>query len=145
MNELTHKVGLGLVLKFAVGTILLSGMSIAFAASETVTLSGNNEVPPVTTSASGTGAISVAGDKTVSGSVTVKGMEATAAHVHEGEVGKNGPVAVALTKAADGKWTVPDGAKLTDAQYESYKAGKLYINVHSATHKDGEVRGQLKP
>ena len=145
MNALTHKVGLGLTLKFAVGTILLTGMSMTFAASDTLTLSGNEEVPAVTTSASATGAINVAADKTVSGGVTTKGIEVTAAHIHEGEAGKNGPVAIALTKAADGKWVVPDGAKFTDAQYESYKAGKLYVNVHSAAHKDGEIRGQLKP
>jgi hypothetical protein len=40
---------------------------------------------------------------------------------------------------------VPEGAKLTDAQYESYKAGNLYYNIHSAAYKGGEVRGQIKP
>jgi hypothetical protein len=40
---------------------------------------------------------------------------------------------------------VPADAKLTDEQYESYTAGDLYINVHSAGHKDGEIRGQIKP
>jgi hypothetical protein len=33
---------------------------------------------------------------------------------------------------------------LTDAQYDAYKAGGLYINVHSSEHKSGEIRGQLK-
>jgi hypothetical protein len=42
-------------------------------------------------------------------------------------------------------WSVPTGAKLTDAQYQSYKAGGLYVNVHSDAHKDGEMRSQLKP
>jgi len=42
-------------------------------------------------------------------------------------------------------WAVPSGMKLTDAQYAAFKAGDLYVNVHSAQHQGGEVRGQLKP
>ena len=145
MNALIHKTKASLVLRSAVATILFGGMSMVFAASEMVKLSGNNEVPPVTTSASGDGSINVAADKTVSGSLTTQGMTATAAHIHEGEAGKNGPVVISLTKDAGDKWVVPDGTKFSDAQYESYKAGKLYFNVHSAAHKDGEIRGQLKP
>ncbi|MEO6024383.1 MAG: CHRD domain-containing protein [Burkholderiales bacterium] len=145
MNALAHKGRFGLVLRSAVGSILLGSMSLALAATEAVMLSGNEEVPPVSTSASGSVTIQINSDKTVSGSVTTKGIAATAAHVHEGEAGKNGPVVISLTKASDDKWAVPDGAKLSDAQYESYKAGKLYVNVHSAAHKDGEIRVQLKP
>jgi hypothetical protein len=35
--------------------------------------------------------------------------------------------------------------RFTDEQYASYLAGNLYINVHSAEHKPGEIRGQLRP
>ena len=51
---------------------------------------------------------------------------------------------VPLTKSGD-TYTVPDGRKLTAAQLDALKAGNLYVNVHSAAHKDGEIRGQLKP
>lgn len=81
----------------------------------------------------------------VSGRVTTEGIEATAAHIHVGAAGKNGPVIVPLVKSSGNVWSVPAGAKLTDAQYASYKAGDLYINVHSAKYKGGEIRGQLKP
>jgi len=39
----------------------------------------------------------------------------------------------------------PPGSKLTDEQYASFKAGNLYVNVHSTEHKPGEIRAQLKP
>ena len=111
-----------------------------------VTLSGSKEVPPVTTSATGGGTITVGDDKSVSGSVKTSGVAATAAHIHIGARGKNGPVIVPLAKGSDGStWSVAAGAKLTDAQYDAYKAGNLYVNVHSAANKGGEIRGQLKP
>jgi hypothetical protein len=110
-----------------------------------VTLSGKDEVPPVSTSASGSGTIVIGEDKSVSGSVTTTGVAGVAAHIHVGAAGKNGPVIVPLKKTAENVWSVPEGAKLTDAQYASYKAGDLYVNVHSAANKGGEIRGQLKP
>ena len=123
--------------------ILMSGW--AFAANVDVKLSGDQEVPPVKTSATGNGTLNVNDDKSVSGSVTTSGINGVAAHIHNGAPGKNGPVAVPLTKDGDNKWTVGPGAKLTDAQFADFKAGNLYVNVHSAAHKDGEIRGQLKP
>lgn len=110
-----------------------------------VALSGAQEIPPVTTSATGTGTVNVGADRSLSGGVTVSGLEVTAAHIHDAGPGKNGPIVVPLTKVSDTVWNVPPGTKLTDAQYESYKAGNLYFNIHSAAHKAGEIRGQIKP
>ena len=111
-----------------------------------VTMSGAEEVPPVTTSASGSGTITVNEDKSVSGSIKITGATILAAHIHIGPAGRNGPIIIPLTKGSDGStFSVPAGRKLTDAQYEAYKAGNLYVNVHSAKYKGGEVRGQLKP
>jgi hypothetical protein len=109
-----------------------------------VELSGVNEVPPVTTPAAGTGTVTIKDDRSVSASITVTGMTATAAHIHEGAAGANGPVIVPFTKTGDNTFAAPDGAKLTEAQYASYKAGNLYVNVHSAKNPPGEVRAQLK-
>jgi hypothetical protein len=121
-------------------------LSLAVSAqSMKVTLSGAQEVPPVMTSASGVGAIMVAPDGAVSGTITTTGVEGTMAHIHEAPMGQNGPVIVPFTKTADNIWSAPAGAKLTDAQLQSLKNGNLYLNVHSATNKPGEIRAQLKP
>jgi hypothetical protein len=122
---------------------LLGGTTAAIAGP--VTLSGSQEVPPVQSTGTGTGTITVNDDKSVSGSVTTKGVKATMAHIHEAAPGQNGGVVIPLTKKGDNEWTVPADAKLTDAQYQAYKAGNLYVNVHSDAHKSGEIRGQLKP
>jgi hypothetical protein len=123
--------------------LALAGTAVA--ADVKVTLTGGEEVPAVTTSATGTGTITIKDDKTVTGSVTTKGVMGTAAHIHLAPAGKNGPPIITLTKKSESEWTVPEGSKLTDEQYAAYKAGSLYVNVHSAANKGGEIRGQLKP
>jgi hypothetical protein len=109
-----------------------------------VHLTGAEEVPPVSTSASGDGKFSIGSDGSVKGSVNVSGMQAVAAHIHMGAKGQNGPVIVPLTKSGD-SFAAPEGAKLNDAQLAAYKAGNLYVNVHSPQHKGGEIRAQLQP
>ena len=121
------------------------GSGAAVAAESQLMLSGSHEVPAVTTSAKGNGTISIDDTMAVSGSVTTEGLVGTMAHIHEAATGKNGPPIITLEKEGENKWVVPTGAKLTDAQYKSYKDGGLYVNVHSAEHKGGEIRDQIKP
>jgi hypothetical protein len=111
-----------------IGSLLMAGVlaaGAALAADVKVSLTGAEETPPVTSSATG--------------------IEGTVAHIHLGAPGKAGPPIITLTKNSDGSWSVPAGSKLTDEQFASFKAGELYVNVHSAEHKAGEIRGQLKP
>ncbi len=134
-------------LLIAVALLTLSacaGMGGGSGKSVGVRLTGAEEVPPVSASGSGTGNITVNDDGTVSGSVTTTGVQGTMAHIHQGAKGQNGPVIVPLAKNGD-TYTVPSGAKLTDAQMQAFKAGNLYVNVHTAANKGGEVRGQLQP
>jgi hypothetical protein len=129
--------------KSMLAAALFMAAGVAFAADVKVTLSGANEVPPVTTSATGEGTITVADDGAVSGSVTTKGVQGTAAHIHMGAAGKNGPVIVPFTKEGD-TYKAAAGAKLNADQMKAFKAGELYFNVHSAANPNGEIRGQLK-
>ena len=110
-----------------------------------VILSGNQEVPPVTTTATGSGTIKVLNDRSVSGSVTTSGVAGTAAHIHMGAKGTNGPVIVPLNKTGDNIWSVPASIRLNDTQYEAFGLGNLYVNVHSAANPGGEIRGQITP
>lgn len=126
-------------------TAALALSSAVFAKDVNVSLTGAEEVPAVNTTAVGVGTISIDKDNTVTGSIKTTGIEGTAAHIHLAPAGKNGPPIITLTKGEGGVWTVPAGSKLTPEQHESFNAGDLYVNVHSADHKPGEIRTQLKP
>lgn len=123
---------------------LILAASTGYAGDVKVTLAGSEEVPPVTTSATGAGTITIKDDKSVSGSVKTKDIVGVAAHIHLASAGKNGPPIITLIKTSEDIWTVPDGSKLTDEQLAAFKAGDLYVNVHSAANKGGEIRAQLK-
>lgn len=122
---------------------MLALAGAAFAKDVKVMLSGQNEVPPVATQASGEGVITIADDGAVGGSVTTKGIDATAAHIHLGAAGTNGPVVVPFVKEGDTFKPIA-GAKLNADQMKAFDEGKLYFNVHSAAHPGGEIRAQLK-
>jgi hypothetical protein len=110
-------------------------------------MNGAAEVPPNPTTAKGS--VTAAFDTTTK-KLTWKGTysglsgPATAAHLHAGEPGKNGGVAVPLFAGAAAKSPFEGEATLTDAQAADLLAGKLYANIHTETHKAGEIRGQLK-
>ena len=126
----------------SVAAVFITGINFA-SAGVNVILTGEKEVPSVITNAIGESNIKVATDTSISGTVTTTGMEGTAAHIHEGPPGKNGPVIITLKKVSDKIWEVPPGTRLTEGQYANYKSGNLYLNVHSATYKSGEIRGQI--
>jgi hypothetical protein len=120
-----------------------SSMHHMMSSGQSVTLTGANEVPAVSTSASGSGMVTVNEDHTVTAKIIATGMSATAAHIHQAAKGANGKVIVPFTKTGDNEFSAPPGARLTDEQYQAYKAGDLYVNVHSAAHPGGEIRAQL--
>jgi hypothetical protein len=106
-------------------------------------LSPSEEVPP--TNSKGSGSVTATYD-TGSKKLTWKGSysgltgPATAAHFHAGEKGKNGGVAVPIAPSTS---PLEGSATLNDQQAADLMAGKLYVNVHTAQNKGGEIRGQL--
>jgi hypothetical protein len=118
-------------------------------------LTGSQEVPPVTTNASGVTDIYVHSLKCPAatsasqcfhpiGSVSVAGLTPTAVHVHQAAPGQNGPVIVPLVRMSDTLWVIPSGATINRDQYEAWWNGNTYVNVHTAANPNGELRGQLK-
>lgn len=107
-------------------------------------LSANNEVPPNDSKGSGSVAVTYdSSSKKLSwkGSYTGLSGPATAAHFHAGDKGKNGGVVIPMAPASS---PLEGSATLTDAQAADLMAGKLYVNVHTAAHKAGEIRGQVE-
>lgn len=107
-------------------------------------LNGSQENPPTPSTAAGSGILVVDPvTRAASGSITITGMTATAAHIHLAASGSNGPVIVPLTDTGGGVFIVPAGASLTADQFRAYKQGELYFNAHSITNPGGEIRGQI--
>jgi hypothetical protein len=108
-------------------------------------LNGGQEVPAINSPATAHSTIAVGVDRSVTGGIETSNIDGVSTHIHEGAAGINGPVLVTLSKTSASQWEVPAGTTLTPAQYESFKAGNLYVNVHSAGHPNGEIRAQLHP
>ena len=109
-------------------------------------MSNAQEVPTNASTATGNGLLTFdAATRKISGRVALTGMTATAAHIHTGVQGVNGPVIFSMTESAPGSgiWTTAADAALTDAQITNLKSGGLYFNAHSAAFPGGEIRGQI--
>lgn len=120
-----------------------------------VSLGGEFEVPPVATTAVGTGSFTV--DRTtgaLTGSITVTGTATPvfAAHIHTGFAGKNGPITVTLNAdpLVTGRYNVPpamilDPADPVGGPLATFLAGGMYVNAHTNAVGTGELRGQIVP
>ena len=102
-------------------------------------LTGDNEVPAVSTSASGRAALTVNTDTQglVLHAYTSDLDDASAAHIHQGFAGTTGGVAVGLTQDPDdtSRWSAM--GTFTAEQYAALWAGELYVNVHSPANPGG--------
>ena len=127
-----------------------------------VELSGNEEVPPVQTDATGSAEFTAPHFDNIGYSVDVSNIDkVTAAHIHSGKIGENGPIVVTLFKAETPSTEPINGnlasGNITNANLEGPMAGKTvidltksmelgetYVNVHTEENPNGEIRGQIK-
>ncbi len=136
----------------------LSQFSIGFGA----TLKGASETPPVSANATGTATFTVSGTS-VNYKITASGLSgnATAAHIHVGSSTASGPVvlpfpAKAINNGPDGSVTISGSFTSADVKPQTnptinnlddllaqMRAGNTYVNIHTAAHPAGEIRGQI--
>lgn len=129
--------------------VALTGCSVlqpdAHLAAFTTQLSGTNEVPPVTTAASGRiDAVLNKDTGLFRWKMAFTGLSgpATAAHFHgPAAIGQNASPSLQIPtpfkNVSEGQGT------LTAAQVADLVAGRWYANVHTAAHPGGEIRGQM--
>lgn len=124
-------------------------------------LSGSESVPAVETMAKGDATFTLIKDeKALSYYVTVSDIEnVTAAHIHLGKKGENGPPVALITnekKAGKFSGTLAEGTitkkelmgslmgKSVEDLVKQIKKGNAYLNVHTDKYPNGEIRGQIK-
>jgi hypothetical protein len=137
------------------------------ATSFTATLSGANEVPPVTTTASGNATLAVTGDQITYTINATNLQNAVLGHIHVAATGQNGPVRLNLCGTGDpepdcasGTGVVATGTNGTtvggitfDSLLSAMRTGGAYVNVHTSApgctpgnpgcNGGGEIRGQI--
>lgn len=142
---------LGICAGGAAGAALFASAVPSYAATTAfkADLKGSSEVPPNTTS--GTGSVTATYDpasKTLTWNGTFSGLTgpATAAHFHgPAGPGKNAGVVIWISEKGKPLSSPFKGsAKLTAAQAADLMSGQWYANVHTKANPGGEIRGQLE-
>jgi hypothetical protein len=138
--------------RFALATLVAAGaLAIAgcgmmdrMTGTMSVPLSGANEVPPNASPGSGTAKVELEGNA-LKWTVTYSGTTGpvTAGHFHgPAPAGANAGVALPFTGSMASP--IVGQAQLTAAQVDQVKQGLWYVNLHTAAHPGGELRGQVK-
>ncbi len=126
-----------------------------------VRLTGDQQVPPVTTAAFGFAEVQLSSDRnTLEFEVVVCNIaNVVASHIHVGAAGTNGPIVIPFfgspslpfsstngcNTLAEGTRTASDlmGSGTWDDFVNALIAGNTYVNVHTTVNPHGEIRGQL--
>ena len=129
----------------AASSLLAAAPALAEVIHFTTKLDGASETPPNDSKGTGEAKVTLDTDKhTVSWNVTYSGLtgSATMAHFHgPAQPGVAAPVTIPL--AAPAPNPIKGSAPISDTQIGDLRAGLWYVNVHTAAHPAGEIRGQL--
>jgi hypothetical protein len=120
-------------------------------------LSGQEEVPPTNSQATGAAEFELIGEDSMGYSLDATNIEAaTAAHIHSGFLGENGPIVVTLFRSDSPTNEVSQTGSITADKLEGPMAGnqlsdliaamrngETYVNIHTEENPDGEIRGQI--
>jgi hypothetical protein len=113
-----------------------------------IVLLGSNEVPPVSTTATGVAILRLTHDKVLYSKVTVTNLESndtlTVSHIHPGAAGANGSPLIFLCNNLADFGVLKISSPLPDAQYNQLLNDPMYVNAHSRRHGPGLVRGQVR-
>jgi hypothetical protein len=108
----------------------------------TATLSGTAEVPANASASTGkVGGTFNEETKMLMLNITYTGFTPVAWHIHKAAAGVNGGVIFNLGTTFSTPFMFMQ--TLDAAQESDLKAGLYYVNLHSATYPNGEIRGQL--
>ncbi len=116
----------------------------------TIELNGAQEVPSVSTTASGVGMISVDRNQTNAHVMVVaNGLNANGIHLHNAVAGQNGGVLFDLTPfyQNNGVFTYlknTDATPFATSNSVQLRNDSLYVNIHTAANPNGEIRGQVR-
>ena len=130
------------------GGLLRGQLNTNIEMAEFVTMNGNNEVPAVTTSATGTALLRLTSDKKLYSKIIVTYLEAgdvlNAAHLHKAAAGSNAGVFLGLY-GSSAEFGTTKIITLTDAAIiTSLKTDAMYVNAHSTAKPGGIIRGQVR-
>ncbi|RIV18676.1 CHRD domain-containing protein [Fibrisoma montanum] len=110
------------------------------------TLNGGQEVPPTSSTATGTYAANYNRvTRVLSYTVAYQGFTPTMGHIHSVTAttaeGNNGPVSIGFTSLTS---PIVGQTTLTQAQQDEMYARRTYANLHSAQFPNGEIRGNIR-
>jgi CHRD domain len=129
------------------GGLIRGQLNTTIEVAEYLTMTGANEVPAVTTTATGNALIRITSDKKAYVKITVANLEAadtwTNAHFHKAAAGVNAGVLLGFYAGAADFGTVKV-LTLSDAIYTSLKTEAVYVNAHSTLRASGIIRAQLR-
>jgi hypothetical protein len=158
----------------ALGFALLSMPAVAGAETVHARLTGFQEVPAVSTAASGEFRAKIGKGGVINFELSYEGLESNVlmSHIHLGQPGVNGGISVWLCTTPAAPLTAPPGTQICpqsgtvtgmfdaagvvgplnqgigpeelDELIEAIRAGVTYVNVHSVTFPGGEIRGLIR-